>query len=180
LLLTDFMRTAVLLFGAAASLLAALAVVGASGDADILVLYVGLAWWAVAAMAGGWLGRRTHPSPGISRMLSGARTSLAIPELEPARVIVYRLWALAVFALACGGLGVLLPQVPAIGAGYALLVALAWRRQEAAVKAIEGRDGARFYVERGSPFKPTRVVRTPGLRKVEPDFERVRQASGAT
>jgi hypothetical protein len=70
--------------------------------------------------------------------------------------------------------------VPAIGAGYALLVALAWRRQEAAVKAIEGRDGARFYVERGSPFKPTRVVRTPGLRKVEPDFERVRQASGAT
>ena len=179
MLLTDFLRTTVLLSGAAASLLAALAVVGASADGDALVLYVGVAWWAVAALAGGWIGRRSEPSPGISRMLSGAQTSPAIPELEPARVIVYRLWPLAVFALVCGGLGILLPQVPAIGSGYALLVALAWRRQEAAVRAIEGRDGARFYVERSSPFRPTRVVRTPGLRKFERDLEPAQQASGA-
>ena len=37
-----------------------------------------------------------------------------------------------------------------------------------AVQAIEERDGVRFYVERSSPFKPTRLMRTPGLRKNEP------------
>ena len=39
---------------------------------------------------------------------------------------------------------------------------------QAAVEAIEGRDGVRFYVEHTSPFKPTRLIRTPGFRRVEP------------
>ena len=30
--------------------------------------------------------------------------------------------------------------------------------------AIEERDGVRFYVERTSPLKPIRLVRTPGFR----------------
>jgi hypothetical protein len=30
--------------------------------------------------------------------------------------------------------------------------------------AIEERDGARFYIERVSPLKPIRLVRTPGFR----------------
>ena len=51
----------------------------------------------------------------------------------------------------------------AVGAGYALLVALAWRRREAAVPAIEDRDGVRFYVEPGSALRPIELVRTPGL-----------------
>ena len=55
------------------------------------------------------------------------------------------------------------PAVPVIGAGYALGVALAWRRREAAVTAIEERDGVRFYVEPGSALAPTHIVRTPGL-----------------
>ncbi len=178
MLLIDFLRTAVLLFAAVATLLAALAVVGASAGGDAVVLFVGLGWWAVSAIAGFWLGRRGEPSPGIARMLASARSSLALPELEPARVIWSRLWTLALFALACGGLGLLLPQLPAIGSGYALLLALAWRRQDAAVKAIEGRDGVRFYVERGSPFKATRLVRTPGLRRVEPATEPAARQAG--
>jgi hypothetical protein len=62
----------------------------------------------------------------------------------------------------------LIPQVPAIAAGYALLLALGWRRQASAVIAVEQRDGVQYYVDRSSPFTPTRLVRVPGWRKVEP------------
>ncbi len=48
--------------------------------------------------------------------------------------------------------------------GFAIIWALAWRRQASAVTAIEERDGARFYVERTSPLQPIRLVRTPGFR----------------
>ena len=47
--------------------------------------------------------------------------------------------------------------------GGAIIWALAWRRQERAVLAIEERDGARFYVDRTSPFHPIRLIRTPGF-----------------
>jgi hypothetical protein len=40
------------------------------------------------------------------------------------------------------------------------------------VAAIEDRDGVRFYVERTSPFKPTQLVRTPWMRRIEPIDER--------
>ena len=56
------------------------------------------------------------------------------------------------------------PSVAVIGAGYAMLVALAWRNREQAVLAIEGRDGVRFLVESASPLKPVKLVRTPGFR----------------
>lgn len=176
--LTDFLRTAVLLFSAAATALATVAVVGASADQDVVLLYVAVTWWAVAGGAGLYLGRRVETSRGIGRMLAGARSTPALPELEPGRVVVYRLWPVGVFTVVSGALAFLLPQVPAIGCGYALIVALAWRKQEGAVAAIEDRDGARFYVERGSPIGPTRLVRTPGLRKVEPpSFERAPQVA---
>ena len=35
-----------------------------------------------------------------------------------------------------------------MAAGFAIIWALAWRRQDAAVTAIEERDGFRFYVDR--------------------------------
>ena len=47
-------------------------------------------------------------------------------------------------------------------------MALVWRRQSAAVEAIEGRDGVRFCFDRTSPFGKPQLLRTPGLRKVEP------------
>jgi hypothetical protein len=54
--------------------------------------------------------------------------------------------------------------VAGIATGFAIIWALAWRRQGSAVTAIEERDGARFYVDRTSPLKPIRLVRTPGFR----------------
>ena len=62
-----------------------------------------------------------------------------------------------------GGVAFLIPQVPAMAAGFAIAAALAWRRQAAAVLAIEERDGVRFYVDKTSPFSPIRLIRTPGF-----------------
>ncbi len=58
------------------------------------------------------------------------------------------------FTLLAGGLAFLAPQIPGIAAGFAIIWALAWRRQDAAVAAIEERDGACFYVRRTSPMRP--------------------------
>jgi hypothetical protein len=167
----DFLRVAVLLFAAAATALAAVAVLGAAREAETGLVLVALGWWVAAAAIGLWLGRRLAVTPGISRLLASARTTSTLPELEPGAVLFNRLWPLAVLAIASGAIGFFIPQVPAIAAGYAILVALSWRRQAAAVSAVEERDGVQFWLDRSSPFAPPRLLRTPGLRKVEPVIE---------
>jgi hypothetical protein len=67
-------------------------------------------------------------------------------------------------AVAAGVLGVFFPGVSAIAAGYALLVSLAWHSREAAVLAIEQRDGVKFYVVPNSALRPVQLIRSPGLR----------------
>ncbi len=90
-----------------------------------------------------------------------------LPELEPGAVIFNRLWPLGVLALGSGAIGVFLPQVPAVATGYCLLVALLWRKQSAAVAAVEGRDGVEFWFDRSSPFGAPKLLRLPGLRKIQ-------------
>ena len=131
-------------------------------------LYFALGWWGSrpSAGCGSAAGRR---SPRASHGRSRARgRKPALPELEPGAILFNRLWALALFTVGSGAVAFLIPQIPAIAAGYVIAAALAWRKQSAAVEAIEGRDGVRFYVEHTSPFKPTRLIRTPGFRRVEP------------
>jgi len=60
-------------------------------------------------------------------------------------------------------MGLFVPQVAAVAAGFAIIWSLAWRHQDAAVTAIEDRDGFRFYVDRTPPLQPIRLLRTPGL-----------------
>jgi hypothetical protein len=170
---TDFLRTSVLLFAGAATALAAVAVAGAQSDDDTTLLYVAVAWWVIAALIGLWLGRRLETSHGIGRLLANARHSPTLPEQEPGRTMINRLWPLIIVIAAAAGIAFLVPQVPAIGAGYALLVALGWRKQSRAVAAIEDRDGVRFYVERTPPLKPLQLVRTPWMRRIEPTDLRV-------
>ena len=164
----DFLRTCVLLFAGAASALAVVTIAGAQAKDDRTLIYVAVGWWAVAAVAGLWLGRRPEVTQGIGRLLASARTQAALPELEPGAILFSRLWALAIFTIGSGAVAFLIPQVPGIAAGYVIAAALAWRKQSAAVDAIEGRDGVRFYVEQTSPLKPTRLIRTPGFRRIEP------------
>jgi hypothetical protein len=128
------------------------------------VVLVAAGWWVAAGITGLWLGRRAETSPPIAALLASARTQPSLPEVHPSRTVLNRLWPLLVSTLGAGALGVILPQVPGIAAGFAVIWSLAWRRQASAVTAIEERDGARFYVERTSPLKPIRLVRTPGFR----------------
>ena len=170
---TDFLRASVLLFAGAATALAAVAIAGAQSKDDTTLLYVAVAWWVGAALAGLWIGRRPATSQGIGRLLAEAPHSPTLPEQEPGRTVVNRLWPLIIAIAAAAGIAFLVPQVPAIGAGYALLSALAWRKQSRAVAAIEDRDGVRFYVERTSPLKPIQLVRTPWMRRIEPTDQRI-------
>ena len=164
----DVLRTSVLLFAGAATACAVVAIVGARATDDTALLYVAVAWWAIATAIGLWLGRGAHTLDGIGTLLADARSSQTLPEVEPGRILFNRMWALALATIATGGLAWLIPQVPAIAAGFFLLAALWWRRQPSAVQGVEERDGVRFYVERTSPFQPTRLIRTPGFRKNEP------------
>jgi len=164
----EFLRVSVLLFGGAATALAVVSVVGATRADDNMLLAVALGWWLVAAVVGLWAGRRLRASPGIARLLADSRSTTSLPELEPGSVLFNRLWPLAVFAVAAGAIGFFLPQVPAVATGYALLMALSWRRQAAAVEAIEDRDGVQFWFDRSSPFRAPALLRLPGLRKVAP------------
>jgi hypothetical protein len=179
---TDFLRATVLISAGAATALAAVTVVGANADNDYSVALIGLGWWIVAAGIGAWQGRRAETSSPIASLLAGARFSPALPEQRPGRTLLNRLWPLLAMTLIACGLAFLIPQVPAIATGFAIIWALSWRRQEAAVAAIEDRDGVRFYVERTSPVQPIRLVRTPGMHaefpspngrgKVDPALDR--------
>ncbi len=91
-----------------------------------------------------------------------------MPDHRPGAVTVNRLWPLLLSTIVAGALGLIAPQIPGIATGFAIIWALAWRRQESAVRAIEERDGATFYVEPTSPVRPLRLTRTPGFRREVP------------
>jgi hypothetical protein len=164
----DFLRVSVLLYGAAATALATVSVVGATRADETTLVYVAAVWWCLAILAGLWLGRLPETTEGIGRLLAAARSTNSLPELEPGAVMVNRLWPLGVVTLLAGGLGFLLPQVPVVATGFFLLVALVWRRQSSAVAAIEGRDGVEFWFDKSSPLGAPKLLRLPGLRRVEP------------
>ena len=130
---------------------------------------IAIGWWIIATIVGLRLGRRAETSPPIARLLASAKTSKALPEHHPSAILINRLWPLLLFTLVGGGLAFLAPQVPGIAAGFAIIWALAWRRQDAAVAAIEGRDGAFFYVLRTSPVRPMALERTPGFKALRPE-----------
>jgi len=161
---TDLLRVTVFLTGAEATALGAIAALAVSRIDDTTALLVAAAWWLVAFAIGLRLGRPSAAADGVGDALARARTATALPDDSPARIAAVRLWPIALTALAAGGLGIFYPGVAVVGAGYALLVALAMRTREAAVLGIEHRDGVKFYVIPNSALRPIELVRTPGLR----------------
>jgi hypothetical protein len=161
---SDFLRTTVLMSAGAATALAAVTLAGATGNSDDLLVPFSAGWWVLASFVGIWLGRRGETSSPIASLLASARTQPSLPEVNPARTVLNRLWPLLVSTVGAGAVAFVAPQVPAVATGFAIIWSLAWRRQASAVTAIEERDGARFYVDKTSPLKPIRLVRTPGFR----------------
>ena len=166
----DFLRVTVMLSGAAASLLAVVCIAGAGNNSET-GLALGMAgWWALAAAFGLLLGRRAATNPPIAKLLADAKAATMMPEHRPGATILNRLWPLLTLTIVTGAIAFLAPQIPGIAAGFAIIWALAWRRQDAAVQAIEERDGVTFYVERTAPHHPMRLVRIPGLRREVPSI----------
>lgn len=161
---TDLLRVTVLLTGAEATALATITAIATNRDADTTTLIVAAAWWLIALVVGLYLGRPSRAAEGLRDALAAARTATSLPPESPARISFARLWPIGLTAVAAGALGVFFPGVAAIAAGYALLVSLAWHSREAAVLAIEQRDGVKFYVVPNSAFRPIQLVRAPGLR----------------
>lgn len=164
----DFLRTTVLTCAAAATALGVLTIARVAADDDTALLAFALAWWIVAGMLGAFIGRRKEALPAIARLLASARATSSLPEQRPAGLLLNRLWPLFVVMIAAGALVLVAPQVPAIAAGFAAISALYWRHQDAAVSAIEDRDGVAFYIERTPPVRPMQLVRTPSFHRVAP------------
>ncbi len=165
----DFLKTTVLLSAGAATALAGVTVIAASSRSEPSLAEIAVGWWLIATATGMRLGRLAQTNPPIARLLSSAQASSSLPEQHPSAILINRLWPLALFTALAGGLAFLAPQIPGIAAGFAIIWALSWRRQDAAVAAIEERDGASFFVRRTSPVRPMALVRTPGFKAARPE-----------
>lgn len=161
---TDLLRVTVFLTGAEATALGAIAAIGANREDSAATLLVAAGWWLVSLAIGFWLGRPARAREDMRDPLARARTATSLPPDSPARIALGRLWPIALTAIVAGGLGLFFPGVAVIGAGYALIVSLAWHTREAAVIAIEQRDGVKFYVVPTPAWHAVELVRTPGLR----------------
>ena len=160
----ELLRVTVIASAGSATLLAALTILAIGQDADPALAIVSVAWWVSAVILGIYVGRGNEATQPIARLLADARSQTGLPELRPASTLLNRLWALLAVTFVAGALAFVIPQVAAIAAGFAIIWALAWRRQSAAAAAIEERDGVRFYVDRTSPMAPIRLIRIPGFR----------------
>jgi hypothetical protein len=161
---TDLLRITVFLTAAEATALGAITAIGANRTGTEGVILIAAAWWLASLAIGLYLGRPSRVSEDMRDALSRARTAPSLPSETPARIAIGRLWPIGLTALLAGVLGLFFPGVALVGAGYALIVSLAWHTREAAVLAIEQRDGVRFYVLPSSALRPIELVRTPGLR----------------
>lgn len=164
----DFLRASVIVCAGAATALGCVAIAGAAAAQEPGLLAFCAVWWIAAGALGTWLGRRAEASPPIRRLLAAARTTTTLPEQRPASVLVNRLWPLLVATLVTGAVAFAVPQAAAVAAGFTVIWALTWRRQEGAVTAIEERDGVAFYVEPTSPLRPMALARTPSFTRTFP------------
>jgi hypothetical protein len=161
---TDLLRVSVFITAAEATALGAITALAANRDGETLIPLVAAVWWLIALGIGFYLSRPERAADDVRDALARARTATSLPDQSPGRIALTRLWPIAVTAIFAGALGIFFPGVAAVGAGYALIVSLAWHTREAAVLAIEQRDGVKFYVVPTSALRPIELVRTPGLR----------------
>ena len=167
----DFLRATVMLSAGAATMLGVLTLAAATQTGDNQGVFYAVGWWVLAALAGSWIGRRNEVTPPIARLLADSKAATMMPEVRPGPTMANRLWPLIVVVLAAGALAFVGPQIPAIATGFTIIWALAWRRQESAVQAIEERDGVSFFVEPTSPVRPIQLIRTPGFRRERPTVD---------
>jgi hypothetical protein len=168
----QLLHATVLLSGASATLLGLIVVSHAQVNSDPMPAVISGLWWIVASIIGVQSGRMNDTNPQIARVLAEARAAEQLPEPRPVLTLINRLWPLFAVTIVSGVAAIWLPQVAGVATGFLLIWALAWRKQEHAVKAIEERDGVEFLVERTGPVSPLKLLRTPGLRRDRPEHKR--------
>jgi hypothetical protein len=161
---TDLLRASVFITAAEATALGAITAIAANRDGETTIALIAACWWLAALAIGVYLSRPHRAAADVRDALARARTATSLPDHSPARIAFTRLWPIAFTALAAGVIGIFFPGVAAVGAGYALIVSLAWHTREKAVLAIEQRDGVKFYVVPTPALRPIELVRAPGLR----------------
>jgi hypothetical protein len=161
---TDLLRVSVFITAAEATALGAITALTTSREGEAWIVVVAGVWWLVSLAIGFYLGRPQRAADDVRDALARARTATSLPEQSPGRIAFTRLWPIFFTAIAAGVLGLFFPGVAAVGAGYALIVSLAWHTREAAVLGVESRDGVKFYVVPTNALSPIELVRTPGLR----------------
>ena len=161
---TDLLRASVFITAAEATALGAITAVAANREGEAWIVVVAGVWWLVSLAIGFYLSRPRRAADDVRDALARARTATSLPDTSPARIAFVRLWPIIFTAIAAGVLGIFFPGVAAVGAGYALIVSLAWHTREAAVLGVEHRDGVKFYVVPSNALQPIELVRAPGLR----------------
>lgn len=161
---TELLRFTVIVTAAEATILGAISAIAVGGNPSATTAIVAIAWWLIALILGFWLGRPERARDDVRGPLAAAKTATSLPQESPGRIAIQRLWPIGVTAIIAGGLGLFFPGVAIIGTGYALIVSLSWHTREAAVQAIEERDGVRFFVVPTGALTPVKLIRTPGLR----------------
>ncbi len=161
---TDLLRLSVFLTAGEATTLGAITAIAIAPGTDPASLIFAVAWWVIAFAVGLYLGRPEKAADGVRDALARARTATSLPVETATRIALGRLWPIGASAVAAGVLGIFFPGVASVGAGFALLVTLAWRSHEAAVLGVEHRDGTKFYVLPTNGLRPVELVRAPGLR----------------
>src|SRR4029453_18520550 len=101
-----------MLSAAAATMLAIVTVIGATGDRDDTLVLIGAGWWVAASLIGALLGRRAQVTAPIGRLRAAGKVATMLPEHRPAAVIVNRLWPLLVSTVAAGAVGFIFPPAP--------------------------------------------------------------------
>lgn len=163
---TDFLKTTALACAGAATSMAVVTILVGAGD-SLVLLAITVGWWMIATAIGGFIGRCKTGSKQIHTLLAEGESTTALPDLRPGNILLNRLWPLLVATVASIALAPLSAQIPGTATGFAIIWALGWRHQSAAVLAIEQRDGAQFFVEHTSPFAAIKLTRAPGMRVVD-------------
>jgi hypothetical protein len=158
----DYLHTSVLMIGSSALALILIAA-GSLGVASEAMIILSGAWLAIAVVVGLWIGRGASIQEPVRALLSRSRPEPMFPTIEPAAVLLSRLWPVLAITLVAAISCYWFPQLAVAAAGYGLLWALAWRKQSDAVLAIEERDAVHFWIVRSSPIKPPKLVRVPAM-----------------
>lgn len=160
---SDFLRASVLLLGSAAIALLIVAASALARDGSSRTAILGGIWITLAMLVGWWLGRKDQVMDSLATLLSRSRPEPVFPKIEPAAVLLGRLWPVLAIVIVAALLTVWFTQLAIAAAGYGLLWAIAWRKQAMAVEAIEDRDAVHFWIVRSSPWHPPKLVRVPSM-----------------